>query len=283
MSASKKKGAAVSEEATTQNEMVTNDSTEMVPQSTPLIVVEQIPVITERLRSVKDEVQKKAEQAMSLVCTEQNYTVIKQIRAALNKEFASLEEQRKIVKAQVTDPYKRFEEVYKACVADAYKAADADLKAKITEVEDAIKAKKHEFLVAAFLTACDEKSIPQRFRWLGDVKIGLSDSETSLQYTAQERADAIWNDLRTISYQERQAEILVEYASGVSVSQAIANVEERHRALEEQAKEEEEQDENPWDSIMGTRAITIRVRDTDKRLQKLRDWLNDNDFNWRET
>lgn len=279
---SKKKGAAVSEEATTQNEMVTNDSTEMVPQSTPLIVVEQIPVITERLRSVKDEVQKKAEQAMSLVCTEQNYKVIKQIRAALNKEFAALEDQRKFVKKQVMDPYNQFEAAYKECVADAYKAADADLKAKINEVEDSIKAAKRDLLWQEFIAACEEKDIPERFRWMGEVKVGLSDSEASLSFTAHQRADEIWNDLRTIGYQEYKDEILVEYANGIPASQAIANVMERHRALEEQAKAEEEQNENPWDTVIGTRAITLRVRGTDKRLAALKRWLDENEYTWKE-
>lgn len=278
----KKKGAAVSEEATTQNEMVTNDSTEMVPQSTPLIVVEQIPVITERLRSVKDEVQKKAEQAMSLVCTEQNYKVIKQIRAALNKEFAALEDQRKFVKKQVMDPYNQFEAAYKECVADAYKAADADLKTKINEVEDSIKDHKRDLLWRLFIEYCESKDIPERFRWLGEVKIGLSDSETSINFMALQRADEIWNDLRTIGYQEYKDEILVEYANGIPASTAIANVMERHRALEEQAKAEEEANENPWDTVIGTRAITLRVRGTDKRLAALKQWLDENEFNWKE-
>lgn len=280
--ASKKKGATASEETTAQNEMVPNSTTEMVEQSTPLIVVEQIPIITERLRSVKDEVSKKAEQAMSLVCTEDNYKIIKQIRAALNKEFAALEEQRKMVKKQVMDPYKTFEDAYKECVADAYKAADADLKAKIVEVEDAIKAKKRDLLEQMFIEYCEAKEIPEQFRWLGEVKIGLSDSDGALDYMAQERVVQIWSDLRTISYQEYRDEILYEYSTGVPCSQAIASVVERHRALAEQAKAEEEANENPWDSIIGTTAITIRVRATDKRLKMLKDWMTENEFNWKE-
>ena len=280
--ANKKKGAVPAEaKGTAQNEMHLNDTTAVVPSSTPLIIVEQIPVITERLRSVKDEVQKKAEQAMSLVCTEDNYKIIKQIRAALRKEFDALEEQRKIVKKQVTDPYKQFEDVYKDCVADAYKAADADLKQKITEVEDEIKDRHHARLLELFVHYCEDLGIPEKFRWLGDVKIALNENETTLNFSAQERAYQIWNDLRTISYQEYKDEILVEYATGVSCSQAISNVMERHKALEEQAKEEESKTENPWDDIIGTTAVTLRIRATDKRIQMLKNWLTENEFNWR--
>lgn len=280
--AQKKKEAAVSVE-TTATDKTHNDNT-MVPveKSSPLIVVEQIPIISERLMTVKEEVHKKAEQAMSLVCTEDNYKVIKQIRAALRKEFDALEEQRKIVKAQVAEPYKQFEAVYKDCVADAYKAADADLKAKITEVEDAIKDRHHARLMELFLYYCAERGIPEQFRWLGEVKIALNETDTTLNFMAQERALQIRNDLRTISYQEYKDEILYEYATGVSCSQAIATVAERHKALEEQAKAEEEQTENPWDGVIGTRAITIRVRAQGYRLKALKDWLNQNEFEWRE-
>lgn len=282
--AQKKKEAAVSVE-TTAADKTQNDNT-MVPveKSSPLIVVEQIPIISERLMTVKEEVHKKAEQAMSLVCTEDNYKVIKQIRAALRKEFDALEEQRKIVKAQVAEPYKQFEAVYKDCVADAYKAADADLKAKITEVEDAIKEQKRDLLWRLFIEYCEAKDIPERFRWMGEVKIGLSDSDTSINFMAQQRADEIWNDLRTISYQEYKDEILVEYANGMSASQAISNVMERHRALEEQAKADEEKalEDNPWDGVIGTQSITIRVRSTRAGLKALKEWLEEHDYNWRE-
>ena len=51
-----------------------------------LIVIEQLPVIKEQLKLASAEVDKKVEEAMALVCTEDNVKIIKEVRASLNKE-----------------------------------------------------------------------------------------------------------------------------------------------------------------------------------------------------
>ena len=48
-----------------------------------LIVVKQLPQIEEHLKELSLEVEQKVENAKSLVCTEENVTTIKQIRASL--------------------------------------------------------------------------------------------------------------------------------------------------------------------------------------------------------
>ena len=96
-----------------------------------LIVVKQLPQIEEHLKELSLEVEQKVENAKSLVCTEENVTTIKQIRASLNKEFKEVENQRKIVKEQILAPYMQFEEIYKMYISDKYKSADNDLKEKI--------------------------------------------------------------------------------------------------------------------------------------------------------
>ena len=55
-----------------------------------LIVVKQLPQIEEHLKELSLDVDKKVENAKNLVCTEENVTTIKQIRASLNKEFKEL-------------------------------------------------------------------------------------------------------------------------------------------------------------------------------------------------
>ena len=96
-----------------------------------LIKVVQLPVIEEQLRSMKETVDKRVEEALSLVCTEETIQTVISARAELNKEFQELEEQRKEVKKAVLSPYERFETVYKECVSDAFKRADAALKSKV--------------------------------------------------------------------------------------------------------------------------------------------------------
>ena len=96
-----------------------------------LIRVAQLPVIEERLRAMKETVDKRVGEALALVCNEETVQAVKAVRADLNKEFQVLEEQRKAAKKAVLGPYEQFEAVYKECVSDAFRAADAALKGKV--------------------------------------------------------------------------------------------------------------------------------------------------------
>lgn len=97
-----------------------------------LMKVTQLPVIEEHLRSRKEQTEQRVAEAMSLVCTDETLTSVKNIRAEMNREFADAETQRKAIKAAIMEKYDSFEAVYRECIADPYKRADADLKAKMT-------------------------------------------------------------------------------------------------------------------------------------------------------
>lgn len=284
MKKSEKKGAAPTTEVVSTAQNTTQNDYSIAPAnpSSPLIVVEQLPIITERLRSVKEEVDRKTSQATALVCTEDNYKVIKQIRAALNKEFKTLEDQRKQVKEQVMAPYMAFESVYKECVSDAYKAADADLKRKIDEVEDAIKAHKEAYLLAEFDGLCEEYGIPEKFRRIGFYKIGMSDTETTLHYLAEEKAVNIRADLMLIESQVYKDEIALEYLNGVSASVAVTTVNARHEAIKKAAEEEAEKmlEEDPWSDILDTVSVTIRVRSTTAGIKRLKAFLEEHAYGY---
>ena len=90
------------------------------------------------------EIDKKVENAKSLVCTEENVKAIKQIRADLNKEFKEVEQQRKTVKEKILESYMQFEGVYKTYISDKYKEADGELKNKIDTTEDELRARKEQ-------------------------------------------------------------------------------------------------------------------------------------------
>lgn len=99
--------------------------------SAELIVVKQLPEIEERLRTVKESVDRRVADALAMVCTEETVQAVKAERAKLNQEFAILEDQRKAAKKAVLEPYEQFEKTYKECVSDAFRRADADLKKKL--------------------------------------------------------------------------------------------------------------------------------------------------------
>lgn len=62
-----------------------------------LMKVTQLPVIEEHLRSRKEQTEQRVAEAMSLVCTDETLTSVKNIRAEMNREFADAETQRKAI------------------------------------------------------------------------------------------------------------------------------------------------------------------------------------------
>ena len=107
-----------------------------------IIVIEQLPIISQNLMAIKADVDARTARAASLICTEDTVKEVKKERAELNKEFTALENERKRVKSAILKPYEEFEAVYKECVSAAYKAADETLKGKIADVENGLKAER---------------------------------------------------------------------------------------------------------------------------------------------
>ena len=89
------------EEKTTAAEATALATVQVKPDSGELMRLEQVPIIIERLREIKGEIEERTKSATSLVCTEANYKEIKKIRAAMNKEFNELETKRKSINRYV--------------------------------------------------------------------------------------------------------------------------------------------------------------------------------------
>lgn len=205
-----------------------------------LIVVKQLPQIEEHLKELSLEVEQKVENAKSLVCTEENVTTIKQIRASLNKEFKEVENQRKIVKEQILAPYMQFEEIYKMYISDKYKSADNDLKEKIDSTENELKNIKEQEIKDYFEEYKKANNIDFVTYSQARINVTLSASRKSLKEQAKQFIDKIVDDLKLIDTQEHKTEILVEYKQSLNVSQAITSVTNRFKTIEEEKKRQEE-------------------------------------------
>lgn len=205
-----------------------------------LIVVKQLPQIEEHLKELSLEVEQKVENAKILVCTEENVTTIKQIRASLNKEFKEVENQRKIVKEQILAPYMQFEEIYKMYISDKYKSADNDLKVKIDSTENELKNIKEQEIKDYFEEYKKANNIDFVTYSQARINVTLSASRKSLKEQAKQFIDKIVDDLKLINTQEHKTEILVEYKKSLNVSQAITSVTNRFKAIEEEKKRQEE-------------------------------------------
>lgn len=210
--------------------------------STELIVVTQLPVIEDQLQAVKQSIQTRVDEAKSLVCTEDTYKQIKAVRADLNKEYAALEAKRKEIKKQILAPYEQFEAVYKECAGDLYMSADRELAAKIAEVENGLKEQKQKDLESYFYEYLASVGIDPSFVSVDDakIKVGLSDSRTSLRKQAKAFIDRIDNDLKVIETVENRDEVLAEYANDYNLSRAMLTVKNRHEAIEAERKRREE-------------------------------------------
>lgn len=205
-----------------------------------LIVVKQLPEIEEHLKNVSLEIDKKVNEARSLVCTEENKQAVKNIRAELKKELEQFEIQRKAVKEKVLAPYMQFEEVYKECISDKFREADKDLKEKIDAIEIEQKKRLEDGAREYFEEYMASKNIDFiKFERLG-LKVGLSDNPTKLKKQITAFIDKIVDDLKLIETQEHKTEILVEYKQTLNVAQAITSVTNRFKAIEEEKKKQEE-------------------------------------------
>lgn len=213
-------------------------------EQSQLIVVKQIPIIIEKLESVKSEIEHKVNVACSMVCTDENYKEIKKIRSALNKELAEFESQRKAVKSEVMTPYEHFESVYKECISTPYKKADSALKNKIEAIEQGLKQEKHDKSKAYF----NEYAQTLGIDFVKYEQVGLSITMTitlkKLRETIKAFLDKVMDDIKLIAVQEHKDEILYEYKQTLNVSAAITSVTERYKAIEaERARAEAEKTE----------------------------------------
>lgn len=204
-----------------------------------IIVVEQLPIITEKLQLIKSEVAEKVKIATSLVCTEETVKEVKKARAELSKDFRAWEDRRKEVKAAVMSPYEQFEAVYKDCITNTYQSADSDLKRKIDSVESELKAKKEKEVREYFTEYLASRGIDFVTYEQAGINVTLSASIKNLKELSKAFIDRICDDLALIDLQDHKTEILVEYKQTLNVSTAIASVVTRLQAVEaEKAKQE---------------------------------------------
>ncbi len=204
-----------------------------------LIVVKQLPVIEEQLKTIKVNIEDKVSGVLALECTEGTVKAIKVLRADLTKDFKELEERRKLVKSKILAPYEAFETIYKECVTDIFKSADTELKKRIDDVENNLKYEKRKEIEDYFNEYAKSKNIDFIGFFDANINVTMSASKKSLMEQAKAFIDKICDDLKLIDTQEHKEEILVEYKATLNVSNAITSVSERHEAIEaEKAKQE---------------------------------------------
>lgn len=211
-----------------------------------LIRVAQLPVIEERLRSMKTEIENEINNALSLACTPETLTSVKKTRSELNKKFLKLEEQRKAVKEAIFAPYEQFSAVYKEFVADPLSKADRTLQDRAKEVEDAIKLDCENRLREYFAELIALEELP----WLKYERLEISVDLTSakqktpkkLMEQIKSRVTVIAADVVAIEQMPDAAEIMAEYKESLNMATAVFAVQARHAKIEREKKAAEERE-----------------------------------------
>ena len=222
-----------------------------------LIVIEQLPVIAEQLQAVKQKWADIAEQAKTMIATEDTIQAVKTMRADMRKEFDAYERQRIATKKQYLAPWDAIEAAYKDCVKDSFTAADAALKATVDGFETDQKRQAETELRAYFDELCAREHLDfisfEQAMSLAGLKISLADAKSTGKKALRKQIDALVSkvsaDCDTVGQMDDDAEIMVEYKKCFDVGQAVAIVQGRKRRIiaeqeaaeaRKQAKEREE-------------------------------------------
>lgn len=218
-----------------EKEITTTNQTTALADS--LIVVQQLPIIKEQLHSIKAQAQESVKEALSLACTEETLKVVKERRAALNRDRKDLDARRMAVKKQIMQPFADFDEVYKECVTDVYGPADEALKGKITDVEAGLKADKEKKVKDYFAEMVKASGV----EWVTYEDVGvavtLTASLKSLKAKVKEYVEKVAADVACINGMENAPEIMAEYKLCGSLAVAINSVSQRKDRI---AREEAE-------------------------------------------
>lgn len=261
-----------------------------VTDQTDLITIQQLPVIVEQLHSIKAAVSKKVAAILALPCTEDTVKEIKKYRADLTKDFKDYEARREFVKSEILKPYEAFETVYKECVTDLFTGADNQLREAIASVEDGLKNEKRAQVEAHYLERLASFGLDFPAFALSGIKVGLSDTETSLMKQVDDFTARVARDIDAIKDLPFADEIIVEYKARLDASYAIKTVNARHKAMEEVR---EKMDVTPISApsipapppvvphvIVPTKtdnesAFTIRVVGSQRKFDALKKFLDD--------
>lgn len=245
-----------------------NDKEEMiiVEDNPDLIVINQLPIISEQLDKVKDEIKRRTAFADTVTVSEENRQEIKKIRAAMNAEKSRLDEVYKKALEAVIAPIQVVQDKYKDCVG-LYTKANSQLKAKIDVIEDGLKLEKENSVKEYFEELVTAKKIDFiSFERLG-LKITLSVSEKKLKEQVNNIVERVATDLKAIEIQENKEEILVEYKKSLNVSEAVSIVDARHKAIQEEKERKAKQAEQRARELAAAKAVEDVARQQEQIQQ----------------
>ena len=202
------------------------------------------PVISENLASISTYIGDTLARLYALPRGTEGCDTAKALRADLRRRFDALEQQRKAVKAAVMEPYNAAEKVYKEKISNPINDADKQLKDWIDSYQNEVKQNCRQELQEYFDELCEVLHID--FVTFDQTGVVVDMATANLKDPKKARnaihdfLNRIEEDRRTISTMACAEEIMAEYRQTLSLSAAIAAVNDRHERIQQESENLEE-------------------------------------------
>ena len=207
-----------------------------------LIVVTQLPVIEERLQSMKADVDALVLEGRSMVCTGETIQSVKAKRSEIRKKCSQIKYSLKDAEEYILKPFRSIEQYCKEQLLSPLQDADEKLKVSISEFEDGIiKRRCEEGLRDHFAELCAKHHLDWLTYERAGIKVDMASAKaktpSKLRKQLMEFVVGVADSVDRISALEDAGEIMAEYKRTLNAADAIYTVQERHRRVEEQEKE----------------------------------------------
>ena len=267
-----------------------------------LIKIEQLPKIYQQLDQINEIVLEKVKGLNEIQCTEENKQEAKNYKAYLNKIKTELENRRKEIKKQISEPYDKFNTYYEEKVKSVLDNGINQLTEKIDEIEkQQIDEKRQEVesFFEEYRTFYHLESIIESIDSV-PIKINLSNSLKSLKEETQAFLIKISEEIKVINKEPtNREEILLEYKNnGFDYARAKLAVQQKQEELEkiknasELAEQEFKQEQNVIQEVETLLAepveveeeeileIIFKVKTTRTKLKELKNYLIANEIDY---
>jgi len=208
-----------------------------------LIILEQKPIIEFSAMEARGlEVAERIGQMNleTIDATEANRSIMKKMRAELNKELTLFEDKRKMIHGAITKPYKDFTASYEENIKVRYTDAATLLKEKISTVEDLMMTEKLADIEVYFNDKKGEMDF-LRIENAG-LNIILSASNKKLHAQIDEFIGKVGNEVASINAMTDSIRISSLYKTNLdlslSVSTVLADIKREKEAEEKRAEKE---------------------------------------------
>lgn len=250
--------------------------------------------IEDNIKEVNDFAVKLNEYYSNVIFTEETLKEAKTEKANINKFKDKVADFRKKIVAEYNKPIELFEKTAKETEA-LLKETYANINLQVQKYEDKQKQEKEKEVKEYYQEYAKSNNLEwiteEKYYQMANINVTLSASIKSLMEQVKAFIDKIQDDLKLISTQQNEIEILAEYKQTLNVSLAITTVAERMKRLEEErkakekAEEVQQQEEKVVEKVQEALkapkeeekiySMTFKVWGTLKQLQGIKSYLEE--------